>query len=140
MQFFELAGMQQEADRPGRPAGDGSAVLLARNTRRSLLDERRNGFRLRHVDGVTALHFGDRRASAGRHLTLGRRGNHAVVGRDRPFWPAITRFVATTSSPSEVVGFCTMLTSYPSFLRILYTPSQPESSTKPPWRARALAF
>ncbi len=48
-------------------------------------------------------------------------------------WASMTARVVATSPASEIVGFCTMATSYPSFFRIRWTPSHPEPSTKPPW-------
>src|SRR5258706_9357599 len=50
----------------------------------------------------------------------------------------MTRLVAATSSASEMVGFWTTLTLWPSLVRFLYTVYQPEPSTKPPWTRTTL--
>src|SRR5713226_3512546 len=50
-----------------------------------------------------------------------------------PSCASMTRRVAMTSSANDNVGIWTMLTWWPSRVRMLCTPSQPEPSTQPPW-------
>src|SRR5918996_2852445 len=51
--------------------------------------------RIGHVDRVAAWGLGDRRSSSARHLTLGRWGDHPVVGRHEvPAWLAPPRRIA----------------------------------------------
>src|SRR5260370_39899607 len=50
-----------------------------------------------------------------------------------PCCASMTRRVAMTSSANDNVGIWTMLTWWPSRVRMLCTPSQPEPSTQPPW-------
>src|SRR6266436_3782930 len=50
-----------------------------------------------------------------------------------PGCASITLFVVATSPASEIVGFWTMATLYPSLRTSWNSPSQPDPSTNPPW-------